>query len=635
VVLPAEAARESVPRPEVLYSVAFLKGTPEDYPGHFPETGSREAMMPAIEEPRERISPLGMRETACEVVRMLLERGFGGGEGSDCELSGQTLRVRATPDVHEKVAAFLAGLREHEGRTVQVTFQFLQMDDALLTRLLGTGRLAWEALSPEQVKALQAGIEKGEAKSVKRASLVAFQGQTVSSSAVRQVTYVCDYDVEVAQAAQIGDPIVAMIREGMVAQVVPVVFGDGRRILLDVRSAVAKILEPMESFATPHGAVSLPRVDFQRIGTSLILNDGGSVLLGGAGNLAVGKSLVLWLQAGLPETGREGAAPAAVHDRLLRVFDLRDLTHRIPDHAGPEVGLVVGSEEGGAGAAFMDAVDDPQAGERYDPGMIRSLVMERVYPESWDEGANFAELVLGHLVVVNRREALAKIEGLLAEMRERRVRGVEVVTRFLSIPTADLAPVLEQGAKEKGRAFLSPEQAGKILALADRDPAARLSTTVFPLFHKQRASLQTGRSIPYVRDLDVEVAQNAAVGDPITGRLLEGTFLDYRAEIDPAEDEATLELRPTLALLKKMTVSDVGGGRIEEGKKGEGQEGPLQPPLVGRIMLPELELQKIRATLTLRNGSTALLFCPSEAGADSGRDLVLLVSVRTMGTGKK
>jgi hypothetical protein len=590
------------------------------------------------ESEEERLNAEQMRQNVLEYARDgLLCSGISDGDHCWASLSGGLLKMRTTPDVHEKVANFLHQLRRLHRRAVQVSFHFLHVNHSLMGDLIESGKLAAGALTPAQLKLIKKGLADKRATSVKRASLIAFNAQKVNASAVKQKTYICDFDVEVAQGAQIGDPIVASVREGMVVEVTPVVFADTGHILLDLRTAVAKVLEPIQAFETPHGSVSLPKVDFQRISTSLFIRDGGTVLLGGAGDLGIGKNLVLLVRASiLAEPHDDPFAATSYHDLQARVFDIRDLMYEVPQWPGPNVGITVGDEEDGMGPAFMMDGDDPRVGERYEYDEIEELVRSRVAPKSWDTPPNSIASVLGYLVVVNRRQAVKEVASLLAQCRSRRMKALEVVTRFLSVDSQALAGILTaRDDAAKHGAALTPDQVRSIIGLAKAGKGKMLSSSTFSLLNKQRASIQTGRTVPYIRDVDVEVAQMVSVSDPVTGHLLEGVFLDYKAEFDPDEDEVTLEIRPTIAHLRKMVVAKIGVSRKKEKENGKDDGDRRAFDERVRIMLPELDLQKIRTTLTLRNGATSLVFCPAEAGGETNRDLVILVTVKTTAVGGK
>jgi hypothetical protein len=57
---------------------------------------------------------------------------------------------------------------------------------------------------------------------------------------VNQVSYIQDFDVEIAQAAQIGDPIVAVLREGVILDFQ--VLGASRLMTLTERRVIRSAL---------------------------------------------------------------------------------------------------------------------------------------------------------------------------------------------------------------------------------------------------------------------------------------------------------------------------------------------------------------------------------------------------------
>ena len=105
-------------------------------------------------------------------------------------------------------------------------------------------------------------------------------------SILNQVAYLQDFDVEIAQAASIADPIVAVIQDGVILDVRPVVSADRRFITLELRPTVAILKRPIEERVTTLGSqnsvtIMLPEVEIQRVRTSVPLPDKGTVLLGG------------------------------------------------------------------------------------------------------------------------------------------------------------------------------------------------------------------------------------------------------------------------------------------------------------------------------------------------------------------
>jgi type II secretory pathway component GspD/PulD (secretin) len=104
---------------------------------------------------------------------------------------------------------------------------------------------------------------------------------------VNQVVYVKDFDVEIAQAASIADPVISVVEDGVILDVRPVVSADRRFVTLEVRPTVAELQRPIRTFVTSLGAsgntvtIQLPEVEKSMIKTSIPMPDGGTVLLGG------------------------------------------------------------------------------------------------------------------------------------------------------------------------------------------------------------------------------------------------------------------------------------------------------------------------------------------------------------------
>ena len=80
---------------------------------------------------------------------------------------------------------------------------------------------------------------------------------------LNQLAYIRDFDVEVAQAATIGDPIVGRIEEGVVLDVRPIVSADRRYLTLELRPTVASLVRPIPTFSTLLGVANSTPVFIQ------------------------------------------------------------------------------------------------------------------------------------------------------------------------------------------------------------------------------------------------------------------------------------------------------------------------------------------------------------------------------------
>jgi len=153
----------------------------------------------------------------------------------------------------------------------------------------GSGGLSfqWTYLNDLQLELVLRAVSKSE-----RVELVTSPRITVYNTArgnlavLNQVAYVQDFNVEIAQAASIADPIVNVVQDGVVLDVRPVVSADRRFITLELRPTIATLRRPIREVVTTLGSqnsvtIQLPEVEIQKVRTAIPMPDGGTVLLGG------------------------------------------------------------------------------------------------------------------------------------------------------------------------------------------------------------------------------------------------------------------------------------------------------------------------------------------------------------------
>jgi type II secretory pathway component GspD/PulD (secretin) len=105
-------------------------------------------------------------------------------------------------------------------------------------------------------------------------------------SFLRQVSYIRDFDVEIAQASTAANPVVAVVNDGVALDVRPVVDADLKFITMELRPTVMQLQLPLPTFTTTLGvgqpiSIQLPNVNLQRVRTTVTMPDGGSMMLGG------------------------------------------------------------------------------------------------------------------------------------------------------------------------------------------------------------------------------------------------------------------------------------------------------------------------------------------------------------------
>jgi type II secretory pathway component GspD/PulD (secretin) len=153
----------------------------------------------------------------------------------------------------------------------------------------GSGGLSfqWTYLNDLQLQLVLRAVSKSErVELVTSPRIVVYNTARGNLAVLNQVAYVQDFNVEIAQAASIADPIVNVIQDGVVLDVRPVVSADRRFITLELRPTIAQLKRPIQEIITTLGSqnsvtIQLPEVEIQRVRTSIPMPDGGTILLGG------------------------------------------------------------------------------------------------------------------------------------------------------------------------------------------------------------------------------------------------------------------------------------------------------------------------------------------------------------------
>ena len=118
-------------------------------------------------------------------------------------------------------------------------------------------------------------------------TLTVMNTQRANVTMVQQISYVKDFEVEVAQASYIADPQVDVLQDGIVLDVKPTISYDRKYITLELRPTVAELQQPIPTFqtslagATLAVTMQLPELRVRTVNTTVKVPDGGSVLIGG------------------------------------------------------------------------------------------------------------------------------------------------------------------------------------------------------------------------------------------------------------------------------------------------------------------------------------------------------------------
>ncbi len=191
---------------------------------------------------------------------------------------------------------------DYRGRTENI------FDRALGTKISNVGGaiVQWTLVDDTDLSFILRAVEKTQEGRVLQApSVTVFNTQRANITLINQLSFIQDFDVEVAQTAFIADPIVGVIQDGVVLDVQPTVSYDRKYITLQLKPTVATLTRPIPTFTTSLGAfttpvtIQIPELKVQRAATTVRVPDGGTVVLGGLKgiNIADLKSETPWLSS--------------------------------------------------------------------------------------------------------------------------------------------------------------------------------------------------------------------------------------------------------------------------------------------------------------------------------------------------
>jgi Flp pilus assembly secretin CpaC len=344
--------------------------------------------------------------------------------------------------------------------------------------------------------------------------------------------------------------------------------------------------------------------------------------------------------------------------QVLKMYEVNDLIRAIQDFPGPDINVIPSN-----GLEKSDETVEEREALVVTADSLDQMIRGNVEPASWDaDAANSLKISNGTLIVNQTPEVHAKIEALLADLREATGIMVDIQARFLKVEDNFLedigvdfkglgAPGLgsngsfndfgdasaqnDLGAEigqdtsnglfyddggdgsyaahienlydsELGNdefkptggfsfqwTFLNDLEMELILRAVSKSERVQLVTAPRVLvFNTARANLTVLNQVAYVRDYDIEIAQGASIADPLIDVVQDGVILDVKPVVSADRRFITLEVRPTVAELRRP---------IAELATGLGSQTAVT------IQLPELEISRVRTTLPIPDGGTVLL----------------------------
>jgi len=288
---------------------------------------------------------------------------------------------------------------------------------------------------------------------------------------------------------------------------------------------------------------------------------------------------------------------------LTRTYDVAPLVTAAPE---PEV-LVLGLPP--AGLAFRPEEEDADEPAAYLPADALVELLLTSVPGPWEDDDRTVVGVEGEKLVVRADAATqAAVERFLGRLWNDAMVRVALEGRHLVFDATSRARLAEQGLLD----VLASGRVGSRSVAALVEAATASSAAAATVRPGQRGTLGRVESTTYVRDYDVEIAQDSAVGDPVVDALASGWLLDvrpYRLQdgslllevlgqaVEPerplrrealeVEPLGTVDLPACRALRFAGNARIVSGGAVAWTAAPAGEGGPLEVVLLSARLVGE------------------------------------------------
>jgi hypothetical protein len=267
-----ERIEQETPQPEKqvvlrMYDIAELCTEIREHVQPLEDLESSKYQPPEAElepEPRPLLFEIDM---LIEMIKMAVEPESWEMEGADIQPKNGRLFVRAIPRVHGKIERMLKWCRVCADRRVSVEVAVVRVaegDAGLLSGALELSAEEAQRLSRDPLGAV---------------TLAGFDSAVCGGRAGREISYVEDYDVKLADKAAIGDPIRGTVFAGATAEV-QVCLDDGQGAILHCQLELSRVPEPIPVHPTEHGSIELPAKHLTRVQASFWAPLGRTVVAG-------------------------------------------------------------------------------------------------------------------------------------------------------------------------------------------------------------------------------------------------------------------------------------------------------------------------------------------------------------------
>jgi hypothetical protein len=392
-------------------------------------------------------------------------------------------------------------------------------------------------------------------------------GQPCHLRAGKGISFVSDYDVEVAQGAAIGDPVIRVLHEGLEFQATVGQAADGRMLVRfgSTRCALAEPLTPRTVAGTRLGDIQLPKVRSAVVVGSGFVEDGGSLVARHDGGLGSGM---------IVRVHRSGKPPAGTNHHVIFVEDLLGQPLRVP------IPAVRDDQKRDENPANEPLVPDGEG------AVTQDLLGDFVRAALGEDGTSGVDVFGARIHLRGSEEKAARVREAVAGLAKSLSRNVAVDFKIGKL-----------------------DSAAQPLPKTPEEMATRLGGSVsIPVSMSDQFLIAGGLEQSAIIDQDVEIAQQSQIADPIVAPLFHGYVLS-----GVASASGTDRIELLLDLQHQEVLPFPNSGQ------------PSRAENVGAVDLPQVDATGGRYKLLLEPGKWTVVTAsnPGETSA-----LVIVVRAR-------
>lgn len=498
---------------------------------------------------------------------------------------GRVLLITQTPEVLAQIDDLFAELTEDLRQLVDLEVLVVETNQGGAASLFANAGI----LSSTAFDSLRGGKDLG-LRVVGSLFGSAISHQSIVLRDTRSVAFVGDYEVEVAQSAQIADPRSRNLVVGNQVQLRPIIFGDGRvgvRVAAELSGDLK--LVPFETKSVSIGKIQLANVAVTKVTGSGVVGSGEAFVVGAVGGDNDPHRLLV-----IRPTLRTKKAINGF-DRL-QIIDTQLLG--VPRVSPPRIrlGRAVDGEPNQSRNSEGDGDDiftrEPSGGVLDE---LHDLIRNSVNPNKWETEPFTIHSVWGRLLIGADKETISGVQNFVKTFGSSRAKYACTGVYVVNVSRTALATTRQAAGESWLRQILrAPETVRRFTSIA----VAELGSTTDVL---------CGREASYIEDFNVEIAQAAAIADPQVETCFSGAYIRLLPFAMQSGQRFGLHFSITLS----------------EPKTQEFAALDLESTEIGRIQQPDMRLYRNSGMVVLDEKEYALLGEYSDTSASDAVTLVI------------